>query len=109
MAWETRGNRRFYYRSKRINGKVVKEYVGGDDPETRLIAELDRQNRAKRQEAIEAVRRTQNRLDEATKPLTVFITNLDVLVQAELLAAGFHDHRGEWRRRRANTTKTKAT
>ena len=107
MAWETRGNRRFYYRSKRINGKVVKEYVGGDDPETRLIAELDRQNRAKRQEAIEAVRRTQNRLDEATKPLTVFISNLDVLVQAELLAAGFHDHRGEWRRRRANKTQAK--
>ena len=108
MAWETRGNCRFYYRSKRINGKVVKEYVGGDDPETRLIVELDRQNRAKRQEAIEAVRRTQNRLDEATKPLTVFISNLDVLVQAELLAGGYHYRKGEWRRRRY-ANKTKAT
>ena len=107
MAWETRKRGgRYYYRSRRVGRRVIKEYVGRGAA-AELIAELDRQNRAKRQEAIEAVRRTQNRLDEATKPLTVFISNLDVLVQAELLAAGFHDHRGEWRCRSANKTQAK--
>ena len=28
MAWETRGNREYLYRKKRVNGRVVSEYVG---------------------------------------------------------------------------------
>ncbi|MDX1935244.1 MAG: hypothetical protein SFU56_21815, partial [Capsulimonadales bacterium] len=27
MAWETRGNRSYYYSARRIDGRVVKEYV----------------------------------------------------------------------------------
>lgn len=28
MAWEQRGNRRYYYRAKKIGGRVVKHYLG---------------------------------------------------------------------------------
>ena len=28
MGWEQRGNNPYYYRARRINGRVVKEYVG---------------------------------------------------------------------------------
>ena len=44
MAWEERGNQRYYYRSRRVNGRVVKEQVD-DTPaltgERRQTADAD--------------------------------------------------------------------
>ena len=28
MAWESRGNRRYFYHSAKVDGRVVKDYVG---------------------------------------------------------------------------------
>lgn len=107
MAWETRKRGgRYYYRSRRVGRRVIKEYVGSGAA-AELIAETDRKNRAKRQEATEAVRRAQNRLNDAAEPLIEFSRNLEILVQAALLATGFYCRRGEWRRGRANKTKAK--
>ena len=100
MAWERRQRGgQYYYRSSRIGGRVVKEYIG-TGPEAELIADMDERNRAERQETIEAVRRAQHQLNEAAEPLVEFGRNLEILVQAALLAGGYHYRKGEWRRRR---------
>ena len=55
MAWETRGNRSYYYRSVRSGTRVTKEYIGGGYVAS-LIARLDgieRDQRTQRRERLE--------------------------------------------------------
>ena len=100
MAWE----RGYYYRVRRENGHVVREYVGcGRVAE--IMAELDALDREKgREEArldAEALRNEKAALDALDAHLEALIETTDLLAHAALVAAGYHQHkRGEWRKRR---------
>lgn len=99
MAWETRNGRgRYYTRSRKVGGRVIREYVGAGipgelaaaaDESARTLAEEEREKRLrdrKEAEAVTAVLRTLAKLSNA--------------YMAEALeAAGHHCHKGEWRRR----------
>ena len=39
MGWEKRGSQKVYYRSKRVNGRVIKEYYLKDARNPRLISD----------------------------------------------------------------------
>ena len=97
MGWE-RG--RYYTRSRKVNGRVVREYVGvGRVAE--LAAQLDAIERQQR-EAERAARRAERTKLDALDTLLDELNDLaELLARAALEAAGFHQHkRGEWRRRR---------
>jgi hypothetical protein len=90
MAWD---KGRYYTRSRKVNGRVDREYVG-----TGWLAEL-----AAQVDALEGQRRQeeQARLEALDAPLSDLNDRADLLARAALLAAGYHQHnRGEWRRRR---------
>src|SRR4051812_23701473 len=101
MAWEhPRRGRPYYTRSRKVAGRVVREYVGGG-----VLGELA----ARYDAAIRADRAAKNRAWSATAvrfaELDADIALIDEAVRAvvvsELEAAGYHQHgRGEWRRRR---------
>lgn len=101
MGWEQRGTQRYYYTAERIDGRVVKRYVG-----TGHVAELSaryaaatRAERAADAEDDRQARDDLNDLDAALDPLHDLV---DALTAAALVAAGFHrHHRGPWRKRRA--------
>jgi hypothetical protein len=98
MSWETRrGGKRYYTRSRRVAGRVVREYVGtGGRAEEAAAAD-----EARRRQWL-SERDTLCALDAL---LDQFHTLADLLVEATLLAAGYHRHnRGQWRKRRAPTT-----
>src|SRR5688572_20767394 len=99
MGWETRGRGRYYTRSRRVGGRVVREYLGfGETGERAALA--DARRRAQRQ--AERLRRLENRarLAAAEQPLIDFCEAAELLARAVLLTANFHRHdRGEWRRR----------
>ena len=100
MAWEVRDGRRYYYRLRKVGGRVRREYVGRG-PIALLAAELDRQGRAERQARRQLIRAEQERLMAADGPADELDEKADLLVRAALLATGFHRHdRGEWRRRK---------
>ena len=99
MAWERRGSNLYYYQSERVDGRVQKKYVGtGDVPEA--IAHADetiRRTRAERRE------RERAQLEEA-RDLAAAGDELheagEILARAQMVAAGYHRHKGDWRMRR---------
>jgi len=96
MAWETRnGGGRYYTRSKRVGGRVVREYIG-TGPTAELAAEADAARRAQREQE----RRAWNRTKEEIEASEDALEQLREAVCGLLADAGFYrHHRGEWRRR----------
>jgi hypothetical protein len=98
MAWESRNGRgRYYTRSRREHGRVVREYVGCG-PVAELLAERDRRNRADRDERCRADRLTRQTIAAQDASLSTLHEHVEALAKIALLAAGFHCHKGEWRR-----------
>lgn len=101
MGWETRERGgRYYTRSRKVGGRVVREYVGGGAA-GELAAAQDAMTRRRRDEEAATLRAMQEREAGALAALSELGTLLDGLAAALLVGNGFHRHkRGEWRRKR---------
>ncbi len=106
MGWETRGHRGHYYtRSRRIDGRVVREYVGcGRKGE--LAAMADAQRRATREADRDAIRAERERVRAIDAALMDLHRTVDQLTRGALLAAGFERHKRQWRKRRDDPSET---
>jgi len=99
MAWERRGSNLYYYQSKRVDGRVRKKYVGTGDV-AQAIAHADesiRRSRAARSERARVELEEAKTLASAGQELC---EAAEILAVAQLVAAGYHRHKGQWRRRR---------
>lgn len=102
MGWETRGNKKYYYRKKRVGKKVISEYIGAG-PDAEIIAredQLERQKLKRNRQARERRRAEINALDDKLDLLDRLIRTL---INAHLLLAGYHIHKGQWRKKRYDT------
>jgi hypothetical protein len=100
MAWEQRGNRSYYYRSHKVGGRVVKEYIGAGAT-AGLIAAHDEAERERREEDRRRAREEARSLAELAAQYEAFSRAVDALAAAALMAAGYRQHaRGVWRKRR---------
>ena len=102
MGWERRARGgRYYTRSRKVGGRVVREYVGTTGPRAELAARLDAAERAERRERDEAWRAERARLEELDEQLARLCEAAEGLARAGLLLAGYRRHdRGGWRRTR---------
>jgi hypothetical protein len=107
MAWEKRKRGGAYYtRSRKVNGQVLREYVGGG-VHGEIAARMDTKERQRREEEAAAWRKERERLEELAGLVDEFCEVVETVARATLLAAGFRQHnRGEWRRRRDRGTNT---
>lgn len=113
MGLETRGGRMYFYRKERRDGRPVSVYCGspGND-EGRLWLSLARIDHSRRvQEAADRARAmapiAQLRAGEVeARELAEQARELAALA---LLAAGYHSHKGTWRKRRGDAVKRAAT
>ena len=99
MGWEERRGRPYYYRSVREGKRVRKEYGGGGTL-GQLAAQLDELERLQREEEEASWREERERLERSAGFLQELEEAAQILIRAELLVAGFHKRKGEWRRLR---------
>jgi len=100
MHWKTIGGKRYAYRSRRVGGKVVTEYVGSGEV-AGLIALLDAEDRAGRFDARQEEREDAEAEAERDRPLDELVAAVQREAEAYLLSRGFHrPGRWKWRRRR---------
>ena len=94
MPWESGPRGRPYYtRTRRENGRVIREYIGVGEVGQRAAEE----DEARRRQA-EADREADRALAEEIRSLSELA---DLLARSALLAAGYHrPNRGPWRKRR---------
>ncbi len=101
MSYETRRGQKYYYRGRRVDGRVVKKYLGRCPAAKRAAAEdahrrLDRLEQRRRELALE------NRLALFLDEFELFWTASERVLRLACLACNYHRRRGEWRRRRAS-------
>jgi hypothetical protein len=103
MGWEDRDGRRYYYRKKRVGGRVVSEYVGAG-----LLAELSAQSAEQDQRRAKIERRKWRKTVEAEVAIDRLMSDAGRLVKAltdaTLAINGYHRHKGQWRKRKGTKT-----
>ena len=101
--WERRERGGLYYtRSKKVNGEVVRKYVGGGVL-GELASQMDTLKRLQWEEEAAAWKEEREKLEALEAPVEELCGAAEMLIKAALLAAGYHQHkRGEWRKKRGN-------
>ena len=102
MAWD---KGRYYTRSTKVNGRVVREYVGSGRvanwPRNWTRSIVNGKSSNGRAEKFE-----RDRLECLDEKMDELDAMVDRVARAALQAAGFHQHkRGEWRKRRGRNPK----
>jgi hypothetical protein len=92
--WDQRGNRRYFYRAVRTNGKPRRLYLGAGAAGERAAAE-DQRCRQQRQAADAAWEAELAELRKIDALVEMFCRMTEMLLAAELMAANYHKHGGE--------------
>ena len=100
MAWEDRNGRQYYYRKYRVGQRVFSEYVGSGFL-AELIAEEDVMKRERRRLEHQAQNHEKATIKSIDCEIDSLIDSTRTLIRACLLLAGFHPHKGQWRKRRS--------
>jgi hypothetical protein len=98
VGWEQRkrGATSYYTRSRRVEGKVRRTYVGGGTL-GKIAALQDEHERRRREEDAAYWREQKERLKQDAAFLKELEEAAKILTTAHLLAAGYHRHKGSWR------------
>jgi hypothetical protein len=98
---QRRGGGHYYYRKVRRGRQVASVYVGSGRF-ARLAAQVTQMQRQEREQARQAAA-AEGAL-AADQDLAELGTLLDTLVRVVFLDAGYHRHKGQWRKRRTHET-----
>ena len=96
MAWEYRGIVPFYYRSRRVNGRVVREYVGGGEKGQRA-AEADQAAKEARTQGDRQQAESWRPVYDLAAHVRQFESVLETLVVCQLMSAGWRKIHRQWK------------
>lgn len=105
MGWEERNGNYYYYRKVRVEGTVKSKYVGRG-PFAEAIAEIDQLQREKRR--MEQLSRKKRRecMQKQVRAVEKARRVVRMIRDATFLANGYHNHKGQWRKRRGATNRS---
>ncbi len=99
MGWEKREGRAYYYQKIRVGRQVKSKYLGRGETARNFADQVQhrRQERASEKAVFDEWRAEEARLD-----LTLDAWGREIMsaVHTAYTAAGYHQHKGQWRRRR---------
>lgn len=100
MAWEKRNGRgRYYTQSRRVGGRVRREYWGRG-PVAEKVAEWDALQRRQREDLRQALRAEAESIQKTEQVFDELNRVCRHLVKDTLESAGYHRHHREWRKKR---------
>ena len=103
MAWENRNGNWYYYRKRREGRRVISEYVGAGS--AGKLAEMfdgeDLQEAAYKRRELLKIKQKELAMDDQVKEVD---RRTRAILRACLLLAGYHAHKGQWRKRRGVTS-----
>ena len=99
MGWKTINGRRYYYKSERDGGRVKTTYFGAGESGL-LISLLELEDRAEREAERDKRQAEKEEFETEEKAVTDWFDDVQAVADAAMLAAGFHKHKGQWRRKR---------
>jgi hypothetical protein len=104
MSWEQRGNHKYYYAKRRVNGRVVSVYLGRGPAAQSAEQEAIRRDTERRE-----FQRRKREWEQQDAWIENYCQQVELTIAAQLIAAGFHHHRGELRRTRTTAPSGAAT
>jgi hypothetical protein len=100
MAWKTINGRRYYYKSERVGGRVKSTYFGAGESGS-LMAEMVALERLERAADREEFREQREEFMAEEAAVSEWFDGVQSVADAAMIAAGFHQHKGQWRRKRS--------
>ena len=98
MGWEQRGNNSYYYKKEREGSRVKSVYVGRGEI-AHMVAQL--QSTSATRELARTMKSPEViKAEKAEAALDQASDLIELITEASLLAAGFHTHHRQWRRKR---------
>ena len=101
MGWEQRGKKRYYYQKTRIGKRVISQYVNNGFAE--YLAILQETEKDKRTLERLAKHQKHDKNAEIDAILDTNEINLKRKLADFMKLAGYHQHKGTWRKKRKTT------
>src|SRR5512135_2036632 len=99
MGWKQINGRKYYYKSERVGGRIKSTYYGSGELAS-LVAILDAEAREEREAKRRRQRAERKRAEAEERAVAEWFDEVQAVADAAMVAAGFHKHRGQWRRKR---------
>ena len=99
MGWKTINGHRYYYKSERDGGRVRTVYFGGGESGS-LMALLQAEDRAEREDKRKERQTDREESEAEERAVAEWFDDVQAVADAAMVAAGFHTHKGQWRRNR---------
>jgi hypothetical protein len=99
MGWKRINGREYYYKSERVGGRVRSTYFGSGELAT-AVAFLEAEAREGREAERRERRAAREQADAEERAISAWFDGIQAATDAALREAGYHKHKGQWRRNR---------